>query len=217
MIALAGLAASVVLQAGQVQWFLPGALHPGQQVLCSVAPHVFAGRVPASGGADWAWTGGAQMSIQRASNGAVEAACNTQLVSRRPSTMPYVIGQNGLALIRGRNRLSQLERRYGSPSSTHSAAGACTVVWNRAAITADFTSCSAGGTLVRAAVTSTRWGSLSDVRIGDSLPRLLFEAPFAKRVGAFTWRLAAGSQYHSELVAELGTDGRVARLVAMLR
>jgi hypothetical protein len=213
VVALAAVAASVVLQAGQVQWFLPGVLQPGQKVLCSIVPNVFAGRVPTTGGADFAWTGGAQMSIQRASNGSVEAACNTQLAGIRPSTMPYVIGQNGVALIRGTNHLAQLEQRYGRPTSTHASSGACKVVWQRAGLQTTFTSCSSRAVLVRATVTSSRWGSLTGVQIGDSLARVLFEAPYARRLGASRWRLAS-SHGHS-LVAEIAR-GRVAGLVAML-
>lgn len=213
MLAVAVAAASVILQAGQVQWFMPGVLKPGQQVLCSIAPHVFSGRVPATGGADWAWTGGAQMSIQRASNGAVEAACNTQLAGPRISNGPYVIGQNGVALIRGANHLAQLEHRYGRPTSIHASAGACTVAWRREGLQTTFTACTARAVLVRAIVTSSRWSSLSDVYIGDPLARVLFEAPYAKRVGANRWRLAL-SHGHS-LVAEI-SHGRVARLVATL-
>src|SRR6185437_2669258 len=187
----------------------PGVLQPGQRVLCSVAPHVFAGRVPASGGSDWAWTGGVQMSIQRASNGAVEAACNTQLVYRRRSTMPFVIGQNGVALIRGANHLSQLEQRYGRPTSTHVTAGACTVEWARAGLQTTFRSCSANAVLVRATASSAQWSSLTGVYVGEPLPRILFEAPYAKRVSTNRWRLALSHRH--ALIAEL-SHGRVARL-----
>lgn len=197
-----------------MQWFLPGTLQPGAVVDCSIAGRVVSGRVPAAGGADWAWTGHAQMSIQRASNGAVEAACNTQLAGIRPSTAPYVIGQNGVALIRGANHRSQLEKRYGPPTSTQLFAGPCRVVWKRAALQATFTSCSEHAVLVRAAVTSTRWSSLNGVYVGEPLPRVLFEAPYAKRVGANRWRLALSHQH--SLVAEIGADGRVSRLVAKL-
>ncbi|HEY2374201.1 MAG TPA: hypothetical protein VGH82_16900 [Gaiellaceae bacterium] len=213
MFTLAALAASVVLQAGQVQWFMPGVLQPGQKVLCSVAPHVFAGRVPAAGGTDWAWKGGGRMSIQRAPNGAVEAACNAELAGPRIPTMPYVIGQNGVALIRGANHFSQLEKRYGRLTSTQATAGTCTVAWQRAGLQATFTSCGADAVLVRATVTSTRWSSLTGVRIGDPVARVLFEAPYTKRLGANRWRLAM-SHRHS-LVAEI-SQGRVARFVATL-
>jgi hypothetical protein len=213
VVALAAVAASVVLQAGQVQWFLPGVLQPGQVVRCSIVGRVVSAKVPASGSGDWAWKGHAQMSIQRVANGAVEAACNTQLVNRRPTTMPFVIGQNGVALIRGANHLAQLEQRYGSPTSTHASGGSCKVVWQRVAMQATFTSCAATAVLMHAAVTSNRWSSLTGVFVGEPLPRVLFEAPSAKRVGANRWRLAL-SHRHS-LVADIA-DGRVVRLVATL-
>jgi hypothetical protein len=214
VVAVAAIAASVVLQAGQVQWFLPGVLHPGQVVRCSIAGRVVSARVPSSGGADWAWTGGVRMSIQRASNGAVEAACNARLAGPRSSTGPYVIGQNGVALIRGTNHLAQLELRYGKPTSTHASRHACIVVWRRSALWTRFTSCSADAALVHVSVASRRWSSLANVYIGDPLARVLFEAPYAKRLGSNRWRLAL-SHGHS-LVAVIGAAGRVARLVATL-
>jgi len=212
--ALAALAASVVLQAGQVQWFLPGTLQPGQVVRCSIVGRVVSAKVPASGAGQWAWTGHAQMSIERASNGAVEASCNAQLIHRRPSTMPFLIGQNGVALIRSTNHLSQIEKRYGGPTSRRASGGACTVVWERAALHATFTSCAPGGVLVRAAVTSARWSSLNGVYVGEPLARVLFEAPYSKRLSVNRWRLALS--HHHSLVAEIGAAGRVARLVATL-
>src|ERR1700747_3616123 len=167
MVALAAVAASVVLHAGQVQWFLPGTLRPGQVVRCSVAGRVVYARVPNIGAAAWAWTGHVRMSISRASNGAVEVACNAQLARRRIPTMPYVVGQNGVALIRGANHLAQLRRRYGRPKSTHASTGACTVVWGRAGLRTAFTSCSPNAVLVHAVVTSARWSSLNGVHVGD--------------------------------------------------
>jgi len=214
VVALAALAASVVLQAGQVQWFLPGTLQPGQVIRCSIAGRIVSAKVPASGAGEWAWQGHAQMSIERASSGAVEAACNAQLVYRRPSTMPFLIGQNGVALIRGANYVAQIEKRYGRPTSMHAVGGACTAVWARAALQATFTSCAPGGVLVRAAVTSARWSSLNGVYVGEPLARVLFEAPFSKRLSVNRWRLAL-SHRHS-LVAEISPGGRVARLVATL-
>ena len=194
-----------------MQWFLPGTLQPGQVVGCSVAGRVVSAKVPAAGAGDWAWTRHAQMSISRASNGAVEVACNTQLARPRIPTMPYVIGQNGVSVIRGVNHRSQLEQRYGPPTSTHASTGACTVVWRRAGFQATFTNCASTGVLMRAAVTSSRWSSLSGVHIGDSLARVLFEAPYPKRLGVNRWRLALSHQH--SLVAGIGA-GRVARLVA---
>jgi hypothetical protein len=213
VVALAAVAASVVLQAGQVQWFMPGVLQPGQQVRCSIAGRVLWAKVPTSGTGDWAWQGHAQMSIDRAANGAVEAACNTQLVNRRPSTPPYVIGQNGVALIRGSNRRSQLEQRFGQPTTTQVFGGPCKVVWQRAALEATFRSCSANAVLTRAAVTSSRWSSLTGVFVGEPLARVLFEVPYAKRLGANRWRLAL-SHRHS-LVAVIA-GGHVTQLVASL-
>ena len=215
MVALAAVAASVVLHAGQVQWFLPGTLRPGQVVRCSVAGRVVYARVPNVGAATWGWTGHLRMSISRVSNGAVEVACNAQLARRRIPTMPYLIGPNGVALIRGANHLAQLKRRYGRPTSTHTLRGACTVVWGRSGLRTAFTSCSANAILVHATVTATRWSSLAGIHVGESLPRMLFEAPYAKRLSVNRWRLAL-SHGHS-LVAELGAGGRVARLVATLR
>jgi len=210
MVALAAVAVSVVLQAGQVQWFLPGALHPSEVVRCSIAGRVVYARVPNRGAATWAWTGHAQMSISRATNGAVEVACNAHLARPRIPRMPYVIGQNGVALIRGVNHLGQLKRRYGRPSSTRRKSG-CTVVWPRAGLWATFTSCKANAVLVHATATSTRWSSLTGVYIGDRLARMLFEAPYAKRLGANRWRLALSHQH--SIVAVI-SHGRVVRLAA---
>ena len=215
MAALAVVAASVVLQAGQVQWFMPGKLQPGQAVRCSIAGRVLSAKVPTSGSGLWAWKGNASMSISRAKSGAVEAACNTQLAPPRRPTMPYVIGKNGLALIRGANHRSQLEQRYGRPTTTRASAHSCAVVWRRAALHASFTSCAANAVLLRATTTSNRWSSITGVHIGDPLARVLFEAPYAKRLSASRWRLALSHQH--SLVAEIGIGGRVARLVATLR
>lgn len=212
MVALAALAASVLLQSGEVQWFPPGTLRPAEIVRCSTAGGVVYARVPNHGAATWGWTGHRRMSISRATNGAVEVACNAQLARRRIPRMPYVIGQNGVALIRGLDHLGQLERRYGRPSSTRRRSG-CTVVWSRAGLWARFTSCTASATLVRATATSTRWSSLGGVHVGDPLARMLFDAPYAKRLGGKRWRLAL-SHRHS-LVAVI-SHGRVVRLVARL-
>jgi hypothetical protein len=215
VVALAAVAASVVLHAGQVQWFLPGTLRPSQVVRCSVAGRVVSARVPNIGSADWGWTGHVRMSMSRASNGAVEVACNTKLAQRRRPTMPYVIGQNGVALIRGTNRLAHLKQRYGRPTRVHKSGATCTVVWGRTGLWAAFTSCSADAPLLHATATSTRWSSLGGIHVGEPLPRMLFEAPYAKRLSANHWRLAF-SHGHS-LVAVLGAGGRVVRLVAALR
>jgi hypothetical protein len=212
MVALAALAASVVLQSGEVHWFLPGTLRPAEVVHCSTAAGVVYGRVPNHGSATWAWTGHRHMSISRATNGAVEAACNAQLAGRRIPRLPYVIGQNGVALIRGIDRLGQLERRYGRPSSTRRRSS-CTVVWARAGLWARFTSCSASARLVRATATSTRWSSLNGVHIGDPLARMLFEAPYAKRLGPNHWRLALS---HRHSIVAVTSHARVVRLVAKL-
>lgn len=214
MVALVAFAASVVLQAGQVQWFMPGALRPAEIVRCSVAGRVVYARVPNRGAAAWGWTGHVRMSISRATNGAVEVACNAQLAPRRLPTMPYVIGQNGVALIRGAVHLSQLEHRYGRPAGKRASAGACRVVWPRVGLRTTLTSCSADAVLMRAEATSTRWSSLSGVHVGDPLARVLFEAPSSRRLSANRWRLA--SSHRHSLVAEIGADGRVARLVATI-
>jgi hypothetical protein len=214
VVALAAVAASVVLQAGQVQWFVPGTLRPFEIVRCSIGGHVVYARVPNRGAATWAWTGHRQMSISRASNGAVEVACNSRLARPRIPTMPYVIGQNGVALIRGANHLSQLKRRYGRPTSRHAASGACTVVWSRAGLRTTFTSCTPNAVLMRAGVTSTRWSSLTGVHIGDPLARMLFQAPYSKRLSTGRWRLALS---HGHSLVALIANGRVVRFVASLR
>jgi hypothetical protein len=215
VLALAAVAASVVLQAGQVHWFLPGTLQVGQAVGCSIAGRVVSARVPTAGSDLWTWKGNASMSMSRATSGAVEVACNTQLAPPRRPTMPYVIGKNGVALIRGANRRSRLEKLYGRPTTAHASAGACTVAWRRAALQATFTTCAANAVLVRARAGSSRWSSITGVYVGDPLARVLFEAPYAKRLSATRWRLAL-SHGHS-LVAALGAGGRVAQLVATIR
>jgi hypothetical protein len=112
--------------------------------------------------------------------------------------MPYVIGQNGLALIRGKNTLAELVSRFG-PAARWRAIGLI-VTFRR-------------GVLVRASVTGHRWTTLTGARVGDPLAELIWRIGGRRVAGG--WLVATGAQYHSMLVARI-RNGRVTGFVATL-
>ena len=123
---------AVSLSGGQIRWFLPGALQTGDTVRCVVHGDAIRVKIrpPSAGisGVDFAWKrGGTSVQIARRTNGSTEIACGTMLASPiHRANMPYVIGQNGLGLIRGPNRLDRLERLFGAASTIQSGAALCT-------------------------------------------------------------------------------------------
>lgn len=197
-------AVAVTLSGGQVRWFLPGELRTGEVVRCVVGAHAVTARVPpapaaAAGGID-AWRAGATLRIDRRSSGATQVACGTA-VEPRTARPPYVIGQNGVGLIRGPNRPAALARLYGPRAG-----------WPRLGLRVVL---APDGAARRIDVTGSRWTSLSGVRVGDPLARLLWQVPGAKRLAPGTWLLARGRN-GSRLLAFVGAAG-VERLEALPR
>jgi hypothetical protein len=121
-----------------------------------------------------------------------------------------VIGQNGVALIRGVNHRSQLRRVFGPPTSRNR----CATTWGTIGLRATFAgkTCAAGDPLLtNATALGPKWSTLLGARIGDELPEMLWLQPGAKKVSAGRWRLASARHKtgRSTLFA-LIKDGRVA-------
>lgn len=219
---------AVSLSSGQIRWFLPGALHTGDIVRCVVRGQAIRLKIPAptgASGADFAWKrGGAAVQIARQANGATEIACGTMLASpiRRP-TMPYVIGQNGLGLVRGPNRLDRLEQLFGAASTLHSGATSCSAAWSSIGLRATFAGsrCTSGSTLRSATVRGAKWSSLNGVRIGETAAEMRWQFPGTKRIssarGRTVWLLSTATASHSQLFAVTGTAGTVTSLRNVIR
>jgi hypothetical protein len=187
------LGVALVLAGGQTAWFLPSRLHTGDVVRCVVGAKHIDGTVKATGSEVYAAKGGLKLAIARRSNGSTRVDCGTTNVPqfRRP-TLPYLIGPNGFDLARGPNRLSRLTATYGRPSAKQPGAGNCLVVWRAAGLRARFRgACAADSVLVGATARGSRWSSLDGVHVGDSVARMVYEAPGAKRVDG-RWRVSAG-------------------------
>ena len=214
MLATAGSAAATTLPAftlhdGQTRYLLPSQAHPGAVVRCVVGSRLIDTKIPglplagSVGGTDAFGAGGVSISIDRRPNGATQLRCGTATAGSGffgRSADPYVIGQNGLALIRGRNTLAALKATYGTPSSV----SACRATWRAIGlvVTLAGSSCTDSSVLVGATVQGARWGSLRGVRVGDSVAKLLWEAQDAKRVALDRWLLASGgTSHHATLVA----------------
>jgi len=208
-VALAG----VVLHGGQTRFFLPGALRPGEKITCIANGHATVGDVPSRAtGTDSFTVHGPQLDIDRRANGAIMIGCGkTKAIFPPTNTMPYVIGQNGVARIRGANRLSRLTQLYGRPTSMRS----CHAIWKRIGLAVTFLRpvCTV---LSAATATGAKWGSFVGVQIGDSAAKMAWLQPGARRLDAHNWRLATGAQYRSELVAWIGSKGTVVRFTATL-
>jgi hypothetical protein len=234
-VALAALAAAggaaaarpvVSLADGQIRFFAPGTLHTGDLVRCDTLDV----KIPApthagTSGADFAWTrGGASVQIARQPDGATEIACGTMLASpiHRP-TMPYVIGQNGLGLIRGPNRLARLEQLFGAAPTLQSGATSCTAAWSSIGLRATFAGsrCTSGSTLKSATVRGAKWSSLNGVRIGETAGEMRWQFPDTKRVssahGRTVWLLSTAIASRSQLFAVTGPAGTVTSLTSVIR
>ena len=203
----------VVLQGGQIRYFPPGRLAGGESVRCMVGKQTTTAAVPyAPTSIDEYSLGGPRLEIGRRPNGAVRLACDAKPSLPPKITKPYVIGQNGLDLIAGANRLSRLERIYGAPSST----GSCSAAWQAIGLTVTFVA-PACNVLASARVTDRRWSSISGAHVGDDVGKMAWFAEGAKPVaGALNWQLATGRQYSSELVATIGPKRTVVALTATL-
>jgi hypothetical protein len=165
-------------------------------------------------GVDWT-AHGVKLQIARRSNGATQVACGDADVSPHRARLPYVIGQNGLALIRGQIRLAALSGRFGQPSrQTHGAS--CRAEWPALGLDAVFGgTCDRGGLLRTATVTDPRWTSLLGVRVGDAVARMRWEVPGAKRAGVHRWQLSKALVSNARLFATTGRAGRVVRLTCV--
>lgn len=208
------LAIAAVLHNGQTKWFLPNELHVGDTVRCVVGGgHIDAKVKSPSSGYDMVWTKGREVQIARKSNGSTQVTCGTVSPPpfRRPN-MPYIIGQNGLALIRGTNTLAVLERKYGKPTGAQPGAGNCVVAWTRLGIQAVFRGnrCTSASVLARVEVSGLRWSALTGAHVGDSVARLVWETPAAKQLSPTQWKIA------TRLVAVI-SRGKVAGFVATTR
>jgi hypothetical protein len=212
---LVAFAVAVVLHNGQRRWYLPSALQTGDVVRCVVGTRHIDARVT-SGGSDLTWaTGGLKLQIDRRANGAVMVECGqTKPVFPPKITMPYVIGPNGLALIRGANTLSRLERIYGMPTSTNTRR--CLAMWSSIGLVVHLR-LPACETLVAATVSGRRWSSLNGVHIGDSVAEMIWLTQTKSNpVGGRIYVIGKGAQYRSQLIAVIGSKGTVGRFVATL-
>jgi hypothetical protein len=131
--------------------------------------------------------------------------------------MPYVVGPNGLGLIRGANRLATLERLYGR-ASLHAGGVGCTATWRGLGLAVIFAtpSCDGGAVLRRAVVTGRRWQTLSGTRVGDAVGAMRWRQRDAKalssRDGTTTWLLASARRAPHPRLLAAATGGRVASL-----
>ena len=224
MLVTVGSSAAVTLPAltlhdGQTRYLLPRQARAGEVIRCTAQGTWTDAPIPAllaagmaTGTDGWSGTGPA-ISIDRRPNGATEVRCGsaTSGTGFFGRVTPYMIGQNGLALIRGRNSLAALERIYGRPSSA--AAAQCRAIWRGIGLTATFAGgrCTNGSLLVGAVVKGSRWRSLGGVRVGDSVAKLLWEAQDAKAVSPGRWLIASGgTSNHAKLVA-VAHSGTVVR------
>jgi hypothetical protein len=214
----------VSLTDGQIRFFAPGALHTGDLVRCGTL-QVKVAAPPSPGlstGTD-AWTrGGLSLQIERRSNGATEIACGTALAEPRRATVPYVIGQNGLGLIRGPNRLDRLEQLFGAASTLRSGR-ACNAAWSTIGLRATFagTRCTNGSILRTATVRGAKWSSLNGVRIGETAAEMRWRFPGTKRISSAhahsVWLLSTAIASSSQLFAVTGPSGTVTSLTNVIR
>ena len=218
------------LAPGQTRWFLPGELRPHAVVSCidkGGTIDVVAPPAPANGAVNGTqvWDHDRRtISFDQRPNGAVEVRCGAARVELpRPATLPFVVGRNGLGLIRGPNTLARVRRLYG-PGAVSPGGGACRVTWRSLGLAAAFAGarCTSGSLLVGATVTGRKWSSLSGVHIGDPVARMVWQDQTATIVsrahGRSTWLLGGvGSKHPSRLLAVAGAGGTVASLVIATR
>ncbi|HEY3541672.1 MAG TPA: hypothetical protein VGK79_03935 [Gaiellaceae bacterium] len=204
----------VVVHGPQHRWFAPGALAAGARVRCRSHGRTIVLTVPARKtgvlrAAD-GLGGGIQASVEVRPNGAVEIDCDLTGAPPVRATLPYVIGRNGLALLRGTNTLARLRAEYGPGTTMRTRP--CRVRWRTIGLSATFGSCAPNAQLAAATVTSRRWTTLNGVRIGDSVARLLWQDQGAARITERTWALG-GRSARPRLLARLDRAGRVAEFV----
>ncbi len=234
LVALAALAAAgsgaaashpvVSLADGQIRFFVPGTLRTGDVVRCdTLQVKLTAPPSPALSTGTYAWTkGGLSLQIERRPNGATEIACGTALAEPRRATFPYVIGQNGLALIRGPNGLARLERVFGA-GSRHPGSTTCRVTWPALGLQATFAGahCRSGSILRTATVRGGKWSSLNGVQIGETVAEMRWQFPGTKRIssahGHTVWLLSTAIASSSQLFAVTGPGGTVTSLTNVIR
>jgi hypothetical protein len=219
--AAAAVSPRFVLRDGQTAYFLPGTGGAVRCVVHGVAIDVGLPRVgPAAGsttGSDLvSGRGRGSVSTETRPNGATRVRCGSATAgsgffTRLPN--PYVIGKNGLALIRGPNRLSVLERIYGR-ARTAVAGGRCRATWPSIDLVATFAGrCTSDATLTGAVVGAARWGSMNGVMIGDATARMVWEAQGARPLGHGRWLLGSGGTSHHARLVAVTSVGAVVRLV----
>lgn len=217
------------MREGQTRWFFDGGLKIGQTVRCVAGTEEVAAKVPDVGpgvstgtSAFTTTTSGKALSMQieRQPNGATRIVCGPQgSPQRRPATLPYVIGRNGVGLIRGPNRLDQLTHLFGAPTSLRNGPAPgrrCTATWRAIGLVVMFgrAVCDRDAVLDRAFVSGKAWSSLNGTHIGDRVPQMRWQQPGAKLLtrtrGNSVWLL--GSSHpprRSSLFATVSSNGRI--------
>jgi hypothetical protein len=211
------------LHDGQTRYLLPGEAHLGAVVRCvahgkstdAPMPPLPSGRM--AGGTDTVGANGPALSIDRRPNGATQLRCGTATAGSGffgRVTRPYVIGQNGLGLIRGANRLAAIERLYGAPSSRSVASGHCRADWRRIGLRVTFAGPRCAGTSVLAGAVAhgDRWSSLNGVRVGDPVAQMLWSDQAAKALAPGRWLLASGGVSHTARLVAVAVGGRLVSL-----
>jgi hypothetical protein len=211
---------TITLHDGRTAYFLPGENVVVRCVVNGIALEV---RLPkhastgSSTGSDLhSRKGGASVSTETRPNGATEVRCGSATAGsgffvRTPN--PYVIGKNGLALIRGVNRLAALERVYGRARTTATGTG-CRASWPSIGLVAAFTGgCTSGARLAGAVVEEARWGTLNGVNVGDATAKMVWEAQGAKALSGGRWLLGSGGTSHHARLVAVTSVGAVVRLV----
>jgi hypothetical protein len=214
------------LRDGETRYLLPSEAHAGVVIRCGTVPGKTSEfRMPGAppkgmtGGTDAWGVGRPAMSIERRPNGATEIRCGAAPGGSGffGGSRPYVIGNNGLGLIRGRNTLAALERLYGRPSSRSAASAAhCRVAWHPIGLVVTFAGgrCTAASTLTGAVVDGSRWRSLTGAQIGESAAKMVWGSQAAKLISPGRWLLASsGASHHAKLVAVTSVAGSVVRFV----
>jgi hypothetical protein len=206
----------ITLTDGQTRWFVGSSLKAGQTIHCLVAGKTVQARVPSDSltlNRVW-WDDARARTIQISRRAdAAEVACGSAAgAALRTPTLPYVVGQNGLGLIQGRNHRSQLLRVFGTPTSRQ----ACTVTWGQIGLRATFSggTCKGDPTLASARITGLSWSTILGARVADELAEMRWLQPGAKQISPGRWRLAVATHktWRSTLYATVGGDGRVATL-----
>jgi hypothetical protein len=227
MLVVAGSSAAATLPAfwlhdGQTRYLLPGQARAGVVVRCvaggkatdAPVPPVRSGRIV--GGTDTFGGNGPPISIDRRPNGATQVRCGaaTGRGFFVRLTKPYVIGQNGLGLIRGTNHLAALVRLYGGSSSRSVVSGHCLAQWRKIGLRVTFggSRCTGASVLAGAVVSGDRWSSLSGARIGEPVAQMLWNVQAAKAVAPGRWVLAAGGVSGAARLVAVVAGGKVVEM-----